>query len=66
VDIAATKDDPIVFSTGGDPVKLGFVASMNRPGGECHWHQCLDNDMEPSDWSFCAEIAPRASVIGFL
>ncbi len=51
---------------GGDPVKLGLVASLARPGGHMTGVSFLVNGLAPKQIQFLRELAPRAAVIGFL
>jgi len=63
---AATTTIPIVFSSGGDPVKLGFVTSLNRPGGNITGASFLTAAVAGKRLELLRELMPAATVIDYL
>jgi putative ABC transport system substrate-binding protein len=63
---AATTTIPIVFSVGGDPVKNGLVASLNRPGGNVTGVSFLTNELGPKRLGLLRDLLPSASLIAAL
>ena len=57
---------PIVFAMGGDPVKLGVVASLARPGANITGVSFLLSELVAKEVEFLHELVPKAAVIGFL
>lgn len=62
----ATKTIPIVFSTGGDPVALGLVASLSRPGSNLTGVTSLTLETEQKQLQMLHELVPRATLIALL
>jgi putative ABC transport system substrate-binding protein len=64
--LSATKTIPIAFSSSSDPVKLGMVASLNRPGGNATGVANLESELVGKQIELLHELLPKAAVIGLL
>jgi putative ABC transport system substrate-binding protein len=62
----ATATIPIVIATAGDPVQLGLVGSLNRPGGNVTGVSMLAVEVAPKRLELLHELMPSASVIALL
>jgi putative tryptophan/tyrosine transport system substrate-binding protein len=63
---AATSTIPIVFTSGGDPVKLGFVTSLNRPGANITGASFLVAQVAGKRLELLRELIPTATMINYL
>jgi putative ABC transport system substrate-binding protein len=57
---------PIVFTTGGDPIQLGLVASLSRPGGNVTGVTTLNVEVTPKRLELAHELLPAATTIAAL
>jgi len=63
---AATTTVPTVFTTAFDPVELGLVASLSRPGGNVTGATQLNVEIGPKRLELVRELIPTATIVGLL
>ena len=62
----ATRDIPIVMAPAGDPIALGFIASLARPGGNITGLSAANDELAAKSLELIREIIPTARRVGVL
>jgi len=63
---AATSTIPIAFLIGGDPVEIGLVTNLNRPGGNITGINTFTSELASKRLDLLLKVVPQANKIGFL
>ena len=62
----ATTTIPVVFNTGADPIKIGLVTSLNRPGGNVTGVSFFAEELNAKALGLLHQLVPRAKTVGLL
>jgi putative ABC transport system substrate-binding protein len=63
---AATASIPVVFTSGDDPIKIGLVSSLNRPGANVTGVSILFGEVQAKRLELLRDLIPTAKVVGFV